>query len=110
MFLTGRAGTKRLRYYIGGGDTVRENGANVAEALDAGQYSTGLVFYSKQTLASLYEELARHPVLTVKAETVATVLGRSIAPNLAQQIGILSGWLPCCVPLPMPPQTFVSDE
>ena len=51
------------------------------------EYSTDLVFHSKQTLAPLYEQLARHSVLTVKAETIATFLGRSIAPNLAQEIG-----------------------
>jgi len=51
------------------------------------EYSTDLAFHSKRTLAPLYEQLARHSVLTVKAETVATFLGRSIAPNLAQEIG-----------------------
>ena len=51
------------------------------------EYSTDLVFHSKQTLAPLYEQLARHSMLTVKAETVATFLGRSIVPNLAQEIG-----------------------
>jgi hypothetical protein len=51
------------------------------------EYSTDLVFRSKTTLAPLYEQLARHCVLTVKAETIATFLGRKISPNLAQQIG-----------------------
>ena len=51
------------------------------------EYSTDLVFRSKATLAPLYEQLARHSVLTVKAQTIATFLGRSIAPNLAQEIG-----------------------
>lgn len=51
------------------------------------EYSTDLVFRSKATLAPLYEQLARHSVLTVKAETIATFLGRKIAPNLAQEIG-----------------------
>src|SRR4249919_2564610 len=51
------------------------------------EYSTGLVFRAKATLAPLYEQLARHSVLTVKAQTIATFLGRSIAPNLAQEIG-----------------------
>ena len=51
------------------------------------EYSTDLIFRSKATLAPLYEQLARHSVLTVKAETIATFLGKSIAPNLAQEIG-----------------------
>jgi hypothetical protein len=51
------------------------------------EYSTDLVFRSKATLAPLYEQLARHSVLTVKAETIATVLGRKIDPQLAQEIG-----------------------
>ncbi len=51
------------------------------------EYSTDLVFRSKATLAPLYEQLARHSVLTVKAETIATFLGRAIAPHLAREIG-----------------------
>jgi hypothetical protein len=51
------------------------------------EYSTDLVFRSKATLAPLYEQLARDSVLTVKAGTIATFLGRKIAPNLAQEIG-----------------------
>jgi hypothetical protein len=51
------------------------------------EYSTDLVFRSKGTLAPLYEQLARHSVLTVKAETIATFLGRKIDPKLAQEIG-----------------------
>jgi hypothetical protein len=51
------------------------------------EYSTDLVFRSKATLAPLYEQLARHSVLTVKAETIATFLGRKLCPTLAQEIG-----------------------
>lgn len=51
------------------------------------EYSTDLVFRSKTTLAPLYEQLTRHSVLTVKAETIATFLGRKISPALAQEIG-----------------------
>jgi hypothetical protein len=51
------------------------------------EYSTDVVFRSKATLAPLYEQLARHSVLTVKAETIATFLGRKISPTLAQEIG-----------------------
>ena len=51
------------------------------------EYSTDLVFRSTTTLAPLYEQLARQSVLSVKAEQVATFLGRKITPQLAQEIG-----------------------
>jgi len=51
------------------------------------EYSTDLVFRSQATLRPLYEQLTRHSVLTVKADTIATFLGRHITPTLAQQIG-----------------------
>jgi hypothetical protein len=51
------------------------------------EYSTDLVFRSATTLAPLYEQLARQSVLSVKAEQVATFLGRKITPQLAQEIG-----------------------
>ena len=51
------------------------------------EYSTDLVFRSTATLAPLYEQLARQSVLSVKAEQVATFLGRKITPQLAQEIG-----------------------
>jgi hypothetical protein len=51
------------------------------------EYSTDLVFRSTTTLAPLYEQLARQSVLSVKAEQVATFLGRKITPQLAQKIG-----------------------
>jgi len=51
------------------------------------EYSTDLVFDSEQTLKSLYEELSRQAVLSVKAEQVASFLGKKITPQLAQEIG-----------------------
>jgi len=51
------------------------------------EYSTDLVFRSTSTLAPLYEQLARQSMLSVKAEQVATFLGRKITPQLAQEIG-----------------------
>ena len=51
------------------------------------EYSTDLVFRSKATLAPLYEQLARHSVLTVKASAIATFLGRKIDPQLTQELG-----------------------
>jgi hypothetical protein len=44
------------------------------------EYSTDLVFCSQATLKPLYEQLARQAVLSVKAEHVATFLGRKITP------------------------------
>jgi len=51
------------------------------------EYATDLVFRSTATLGPLYEQLARQSVLNVKAEQVATFLGRQITPLLAQEIG-----------------------
>ena len=51
------------------------------------EYSTDLVFKSEQILRSLYEQLSREAVLSVKAEQVATFLGKKITPQLAAEIG-----------------------
>jgi hypothetical protein len=51
------------------------------------EYSTDLIFRSETTLAPLYEQLAREAVLAVKAEQVASFLGKKIHPQLAQEIG-----------------------
>jgi hypothetical protein len=51
------------------------------------EYATDLVFRSAGTLGPLYEQLVRQSVLNVKAEQVASFLGRQITPLLAQQIG-----------------------
>jgi hypothetical protein len=51
------------------------------------QYATDLAFRSAATLGSLYEHLARESVFSVKAEQVASFLGRQITPQLAQEIG-----------------------
>jgi len=51
------------------------------------EYATDLVFRSTTTLGPLYEQLVRQSVLSVKAEQVATFLGRQITPLLAQEIG-----------------------
>jgi len=51
------------------------------------EYSTDLMFRSNTLLAPLYEQLARQAVLAVKAEQVATFLGKKITPQLAQEIG-----------------------
>jgi hypothetical protein len=51
------------------------------------EYSTDLVFRSAQTLSPLYEQLSREAVLSVKAEQVASFLGKKITPQLAQEVG-----------------------
>ena len=51
------------------------------------EYSTDLAFRSPTMLASLYEQLIRESVLSVKAEQIATFLGRQITPQLAQELG-----------------------
>jgi hypothetical protein len=51
------------------------------------EYATDLVFRSTATLGPLYEQLVRQSVLNVKAEQVASFLGRQITPLLAQEIG-----------------------
>ncbi len=51
------------------------------------EYATDVVFRSAATLRPLYEQLTREAVLSVKAEQIATFLGRKIAPQLAQEIG-----------------------
>jgi hypothetical protein len=51
------------------------------------EYSTDLVFRSAEFLAPLYAQLSREAVLSVKAEQVASFLGKKITPQLAQEIG-----------------------
>jgi len=51
------------------------------------EYSTDLIFRSEASLAPLYEQLSRQAVLAVKAEQVASFLGKKISPALAQEIG-----------------------
>jgi len=51
------------------------------------EYSTDLVFRSEALLKPLYEQLSREAVLAVKAEQVASFLGKSITPQLTQELG-----------------------
>jgi hypothetical protein len=50
------------------------------------EYSMDLVFRSEAILKPLYEQLSREAVLSVKAEQVASFLGKKISPLLAQEI------------------------
>jgi hypothetical protein len=51
------------------------------------EYATDLVFRSAATLGPLYEQLTRQSVLNVRAEQIASFLGRHITPQLAQELG-----------------------
>jgi hypothetical protein len=51
------------------------------------EYATDLALRSTTTLGPLYDQLVRQSVLSVKAEQVASFLGRRITPQLAQEIG-----------------------
>ena len=51
------------------------------------EYATDLAFRSAATLGPLYEQLVRESVISVKADQVASFLGRKITPQLAQEIG-----------------------
>jgi hypothetical protein len=51
------------------------------------EYATDLAFRSAATLGPLYDQLIRQSVISVKAEQIATFLGRQITPLLAQEIG-----------------------
>jgi hypothetical protein len=51
------------------------------------EYATDLAFRSAATLGPLYEQLTRQSVLSVKAEQIASFLGRQITPQLAQELG-----------------------
>jgi hypothetical protein len=51
------------------------------------EYATDLAFRSTATLGPLYQQLVRESVLSMKAEQIATFLGRQITPQLAQEIG-----------------------
>src|ERR1019366_9034461 len=51
------------------------------------EYSTDLIFRSEAMLKPLYEQLSREAVLSVKAEQVASFLGKKITPQLAQELG-----------------------
>lgn len=51
------------------------------------EYSTDLMFRSTAILGPLYEEISRQAVLAVRAEQVATFLGKKLTPQLAQEIG-----------------------
>ncbi|MBK7237479.1 MAG: hypothetical protein IPI02_18225 [Sterolibacteriaceae bacterium] len=44
------------------------------------------MFKSEKILGSLYQQLAREAVLSVKAEQIATFLGKKITPQLAAEI------------------------
>jgi hypothetical protein len=50
------------------------------------EYSTDLMFRSEATLGALYDQLSRQAILAVKAEQVASFLGKKITPQLQQEL------------------------
>ena len=51
------------------------------------EYATDLAFRSDIVMKPLYDELSRQAIFSVKAEQVASFLGKKITPQLAQEIG-----------------------
>jgi hypothetical protein len=51
------------------------------------EYATDIVFTSREALAGLYETLVRTAVLAVKADHVATFLGRTLHPLYQGEVG-----------------------
>jgi hypothetical protein len=51
------------------------------------EYSTDIVFSSKETLATIYEEMVRTLVHAVKPDQVAMFLGRRLDPRFAGELG-----------------------
>jgi hypothetical protein len=51
------------------------------------EYATDLAFRSDAIMKPLYDELSRQAIFSVKAEQVASFLGKKITPQLAQEIG-----------------------
>jgi len=51
------------------------------------EYATDLAFRSPASLKPVYEQLIRQMVLNVKAEHIASFLGRRITPKLEQEVG-----------------------
>jgi hypothetical protein len=62
-------------------------GQNYHWSLMQVEYATDLIFRSEAALKPLYEQLSRQAVLAVKAEQVASFLGKKITPQLAQELG-----------------------
>jgi hypothetical protein len=51
------------------------------------EYSTDLMFRSKEIVVPLYDALSRQAVLAAHAERVSGFLGKKVTPQLAQEIG-----------------------
>lgn len=51
------------------------------------EYATDIVFSSREKLAHLYEHISRTAVIAVKAENIATFLGRKLHSNYQDEMG-----------------------
>lgn len=51
------------------------------------EYATDIIFHKRQDLESLYEAITRSAIHTVKADQVATFLGRKLTGNVTAELG-----------------------
>jgi hypothetical protein len=51
------------------------------------EYATDIVFASKETLRSLYDHISRTAAVAVKADNIATFLGRKLHQNYKDEVG-----------------------
>lgn len=56
-------------------------------SLDTAEYATDMVFHRQTDLQPLYQELVRTAVHTVKADDIATFLGKKLNPNYQDEMG-----------------------
>lgn len=56
-------------------------------SVDQAEYATDVLFISQKTLGQIYEPLARLSVLTVRADHVATFLGKKLNGNFTDEAG-----------------------
>lgn len=66
---------------------VRYFQAGVHRSLMQVEYATDLVFHKREDLAPLYDALVRTAIHAVKAENVATFLGRKLTGNYQGEVG-----------------------
>ena len=66
---------------------VAELGAVYHWSIMQAEYATDIVFSQKEKLAGLYEHISRAAVIAVKAENIATFLGRKLHANYKDEMG-----------------------
>jgi hypothetical protein len=66
---------------------VTELGAVYHWSIMQAEYATDIIFTQKEKLACLYEHISRTAVIAVKAENIATFLGRKLHANYKDEMG-----------------------